>query len=175
MLWVPASCPGSRELASRHWHTWANTARERGWLSSVAPVSRVLPQLHSLDLSSHFVPLSLWGLHLWPFLANWPFWQHRMIESVLPMQENLRELSRSCYIQWWWLCFGRHVWLFVTSWNLAHRAPVFMRFPRQEYWNGLSLPSPGDLPDPGIETASLALQAYSFTAESPGKPCIIEQ
>ena len=39
-----------------------------------------------------------------------------------------------------------------------------------EYWSGLSSPSPGDLPDPGIKPASLALQADSFTTEPPGKP-----
>ena len=41
-------------------------------------------------------------------------------------------------------------------------APLSMRFSRQEYWSGLPLPSPGDLPDPGIEPASPALQAYSL-------------
>ena len=56
-----------------------------------------------------FIPLSLWSLNLWPFPANWPFGQQHMIESVLPIQGNLKELSRSCYIQWWW--FGHHVWL----------------------------------------------------------------
>ena len=42
-----------------------------------------------------------------------------------------------------------------TSWTLAHEAPLSMRFSRQ---SGLPLPSPGDLPDPGIEPVSLALQ-----------------
>ena len=46
-----------------------------------------------------------------------------------------------------------------------------MRFPRQEYWSGLSFPSPGDLPNPGIELRSPALQADSLPSESPGKPC----
>ena len=47
------------------------------------------------------------------------------------------------------------VWLFVTPWTVAHQAPLSMRFSRQEYWSGLPFPSPGDLPDPGIEPASL--------------------
>ena len=46
---------------------------------------------------------------------------------------------------------------FVIPWTVAHQAPLFMGFPRQEYWNGLPLPSPEDLPDPGIETGSPAL------------------
>ena len=41
---------------------------------------------------------------------------------------------------------------------------------RQEYWNGWSFPSPGDLPNPGIEPGSPALQADSLPSESPGKP-----
>ena len=45
-----------------------------------------------------------------------------------------------------------------------------MGFSRQEYWNGLACPSPGDLPDPGIEPGSPALQADCLTSEPPGKP-----
>ena len=44
-----------------------------------------------------------------------------------------------------------------------------MEFPRQEYWNGLPLPSPGNLPDPGTESRSLALQVDSLPTEPPGK------
>ena len=45
-----------------------------------------------------------------------------------------------------------------------------MGFPGQEYWSGFPSPSPGDLPDPGIEPGSLALQADSLPSEPPGKP-----
>ena len=48
------------------------------------------------------------------------------------------------------------VQLFVTPWTVACLAPLSMGFPRQEYWNGLPFPSPGDLPDPEIEPASPA-------------------
>ena len=44
-----------------------------------------------------------------------------------------------------------------------------MGFPRQEYWNGLAFPSPGDLPDPGVEPTFPTLQADSLLSESPGK------
>ena len=46
-----------------------------------------------------------------------------------------------------------------------------MGFSRQEYWSGLLSPSPGDLPDPGIEPVSPALAGRFFTTEPPGKPC----
>ena len=58
----------------------------------------------------------------------------------------------------------------VTPWTAAHQAPLSMGFPRQEYWSGLPLPSPGDLPDPGIEPVSPALAGRLFTAAPPGNP-----
>ena len=53
----------------------------------------------------------------------------------------------------------------VTPWTIACQAPLSMGFSRQEYWSGLPLPSPGDLPDPGIELRSPALQADSLPTE----------
>ena len=50
-----------------------------------------------------------------------------------------------------------HVQLFVTPWTVAYQAPPSMEFSRQEYWSGLPFPSPGDLPNPGIEPRSPVL------------------
>ena len=71
---------------------------------------------------------------------------------------------------WWWLTpllYYRErkrvlscVQLFVTPWVVACQAPLSMGFSRQEYWNGLPFPSLGELPDPGIEPRSPALQEY---------------
>ena len=60
--------------------------------------------------------------------------------------------------------------LFVTPWTAAHQAPQSMGFSRQEYWSGLPFPSPGDLPNPGIELGSPALEADALISEPPGKP-----
>ena len=49
------------------------------------------------------------------------------------------------------------VWLFVTTWTVAYQASQSIGFSRQEYWSGVPFPSPGDLPDPGIEPRSPAL------------------
>ena len=57
--------------------------------------------------------------------------------------------------------------LFVTPWTAAHQAPPSMGFSRQEYWSGSPFPSPGDLPNPGIEPRSPALQADTLTSELP--------
>ena len=51
------------------------------------------------------------------------------------------------------------------TWTVAHQAPLSMGFSRQEYWSGLPFPFPGDLPDPGLELRSLALQADALTSE----------
>ena len=59
------------------------------------------------------------------------------------------------------------VGLFVTLWTIAHQAPLSMGFSRQEYWSGLPFSSPEDLPDPGIEPKSPALQADALTSEPP--------
>ena len=53
--------------------------------------------------------------------------------------------------------------------DCSSQAPLSIDFFRQEYWSGLPFPSLGDLPDPGIEPRSLALQVDSFTTEPPGK------
>ena len=62
------------------------------------------------------------------------------------------------------------VWLFVTPWTIAHQAPPSMEFSRQEYWSGLPFPSAGDLPYPGIEPGSPALQADALPSEPPRNP-----
>ena len=54
---------------------------------------------------------------------------------------------------------------FVTPWIVAYQAPPSMGFSRQECWSGSPFPSPGDLPDPGIESGSPALQADALPSE----------
>ena len=59
--------------------------------------------------------------------------------------------------------------LFATPWTVAHKAPLSVEFSRQEYWGGLPFPTPGDLPDPGIEPTSLvspALASGFFTTSA---------
>ena len=61
----------------------------------------------------------------------------------------------------------------MTPWTVVFQAPLSMKFSRQEYWSGLPFPTPGDLPDPGIEPTSLvspALAGGFFTSVPLGKP-----
>jgi len=55
-------------------------------------------------------------------------------------------------------------------WTVACQAPLSMGYSKQEYWNGLPFPSPGDLPYPGIKPRSPAWQAVSLATMLPGKP-----
>ena len=68
-----------------------------------------------------------------------------------------------------------HVQLFVTPCTVAHQPPLSMGLSWQEYWSGLPFPSPGDLPDPGIEPtppAVPALQVDSLPLSHVGRPCM---
>ena len=77
-----------------------------------------------------------------------------------------KEIGNSCIVNWWFYeahckilaCMLSHfscVPPFVTPWTAAHQALLSMEFSRQEYWNGLPWPPPGNLPNPGIEHVSL--------------------
>ena len=65
-----------------------------------------------------------------------------------------------------------HVQLFATPGTVSHQAPLSITFSRQEYWSRLPFPSPGNLPNPGIESRSPALQVDSLPSELQGKPKI---
>ena len=111
----------------------------------------------SLGLCSNFtgntscLPFSLLLEH--PFLSfNWqhwalPYWGQCLLLFCVPAQ----------------LFSG--VRLFASLWTVAHQAPLSMGFSRQESWSGLPFPSPGDPPDPGIESRSPALQVHSLLSE----------
>jgi len=75
-------------------------------------------------------------------------------------------------------CVLSRVQLFVTTWTVAHQAPLSMGFPRQERWSGLPCPPPRDLPDPGVEPASLlspALAGRFFTTSAPRSPSLLDR
>ena len=59
----------------------------------------------------------------------------------------------------------------AAPWTVAHQAPLSMGFSRREYWSGF--PSPGDLPDPGIQAGSPALQVVLYQLNHRGSPCVL--
>ena len=76
-----------------------------------------------------------------------------MLESSSPTSD----LLPACLLSH----FSR-VQLFVTPWIVALQAPLSVGFSWQEYWSGLPFPPPGDIPDPGIEPVSPAVQVDSL-------------
>ena len=106
--------------------------------------------------------LGFWLLSNWEELISWQSW------VFLSLNINFF----SSYLVLVWVCSPEFygfphvkvkvkslscVWLFATPWTVAYQAPQSMGFSRQEYWSGLPFPSPGHLPDPGIEPRSPAL------------------
>ena len=93
-------------------------------------------------------------------------------------QEGRLLWPRSFVFCVWVLSHFNHAPLFATPWTVAKQAPLSMGFSRQEYWSGLSSPSPGDLPDPGTEPASITVclhcQAGSLPLAPPGKPLLFD-
>ena len=64
---------------------------------------------------------------------------------------------------------------FATLWTIAGQAPLSTGFPKQEYWSGLPLPSPGNLPDPGIEAASPAWQTDTLSHWATWEACLFQK
>ena len=89
---------------------------------------------------------------------DWGTFTFTLLKITTPSKERA-ELS----------CFS-HVWLSVTGWTEARQASRSMGFSRQEYWSGLPFCSPGDLPNPGIDPWSPALQEDSLPLSHQGHP-----
>ena len=93
--------------------------------------------------------------------------------SQLSFQMGFLLLSHACWPTEVCECVCQlliSVQVFVTPWTVAHQAPLSIESSRQEQWSGLPFPSPGHLPNPGIEPGSPALQTDSLPSELPGKP-----
>ena len=95
--------------------------------------------------------LDTWLANIFSNLACWLFILLLVSFVVQKVKVKVKSLSR--------------VRLFATPWTVAYQAPPSMGFSRQECWSGLPFPSPGDLPDPGIEPGSLALQVDALPFE----------
>ena len=66
-----------------------------------------------------------------------------------------------------------HVQVFAIPWTVAHQAPLSMGFSRQEYWRGLPYPSPGDLPNLGIEPGLLHCRKILYSLSYKGSPYVL--
>ena len=98
-------------------------------------------------------------IYFWPFIYLCPCLSVVIFFALSLLCTCACMLSRFSCVQ-----------LFATLWTVAHQAPMSMGFSRQEYWNGLPCPPPGDLSNPGTKPASPTLQVDSLPTEPPGKP-----
>ena len=98
--------------------------------------------------------------------------QSAELPAAIPVQKGRKRASCSM----WWILHACSVVSdsFVTPRTIAYQFPLSVEFSRQEYWSGVPLPSPGDLPHPKMEPlflGSLALQADSLPLNNWGSPC----
>ena len=111
-----------------------------------------------------------WVYEIRKMITNMTHRQQWNVESLNDKYYRYSERKKNSV---WKLTFKRkskvkllsHVWLFETPRAVTYQAPLSMGFSRQEYWSGLPFPSPGDLPNPGIEPRSLALQTDALPSE----------
>ena len=101
-------------------------------------------------------------------LVPWPgHWEH----GVLDHQESPSKCFKCSELWASWkvkVLVAQPRLTLCDPMNPSRQAPLSMQFPRQEYWSGLPFPSPGALPDPGIELRSPVLQADSLLSKQPG-------
>ena len=141
----------------------------------VVLVTKLYPTLATPWTIAHQAPLSM-GFSRQEYWSGLPFPSPGDLANpgikpgspALQADDLLTELWRKSSIDiWYWHQFS---WLtqscptLATPWTIAHKDPLSVGFPRQEYWSGLPFPSPGDLPNPGTEPRSLILQAASCIA-----------
>ena len=113
------------------------------------------------------IPLDLWIF--FPHVINTDFlvkYFKKFVMNSNPIYICMYRYVCTC------VCVCTVVSDFVTLWTVAHQAPLSMEFSRQECWSQLPFPTPGDLPDPGVEPKSPALAGGFCTTEPPGKPPI---
>ena len=109
--------------------------------------------------------MTVWGW-MSPHSSHWkhlhPLWGPTETRWYTTEESRLDVLFSQCYVNVVWvLSHFSCVWLFVILWTRACQAPLFMGFSKEEYWSGLPFPSPGDLPNPGIEPTSLTSPAMA--------------
>ena len=114
----------------------------------------------------HLLPESLhWMASLVAqMVKNLPEMQETQVQSLCQEDSLEKKMATHSSILAW------RIPTLVFPRTVARQAPLSKGLSRQEYWSGLPFPSPGDLPNPGIESGSPALQTDSLPAEPPGKP-----
>ena len=105
--------------------------------------------------------------------------KQKLVKPAPPFQKLCVHTLQKLLLHWYTLFALKvkvmslsRVPLFATPWTVAHQVPLSMGFSRQEYWSGLPFPSPGDLPDPGIEPRSPAGRHFNLWATREAFVCL---
>ena len=149
--------------------------RDRGaWWATVYGVAQSQTQLKRLSRSSSKHSVNTYIFRVYFVIDCYMFWQctnQQRQSSALRSQhfDKLRQHMVICGKSEYCQSFS-HLGLFATPCAVAHQAPLFVEFSRQEYWSGQPLTSPGDLSDLEIEPRSPAMQEDSLMSEPPQRP-----
>ena len=149
------------------------------WVGFLCPICSFLfsqMQNVSQDWDTYLTGLGLfrgqngpWGPNLWDSFCRFALFRR----CLFILDSTPRTWNKQVMVKFW-LTFLKgmkgSLWLFATPWTVTYQATLTMGFSRQDCWSALPFPSPGDLPDPGIEPRSPALQADALPSEPPGKP-----
>ena len=119
------------------------------------------------------VSSSYWKTDRWGWFASRVGFIFRMFPVGWPFINLKWSEVKWSEVKWSEVKLLSRVWLFAIPWTVVYQASLSMGFSRQEYWSALPFPSPGDLPDTGIEPGSPTLQADTLPSEPPGKPLIL--
>ena len=118
------------------------------------------------------VSSSYWKTDRWGWFASRVGFIFRMFPVGWPFISLKWSEVKWSEVKWSEVKLLSRVWLFAIPWTVVYQASLSMGFSRQEYWSALPFPSPGDLPDTGIEPRSPTLWADALPSEPPGKPLI---
>ena len=130
-----------------------------------------LLQLLQVQYFLKFRTVYLRDFPVFQMVKNLPAMQETQVQSLgrkILWRREWQPLQNSCLEKVKVQSLSR-VRLFATPWTVAYQAFLSMGFSRQEYWSGLPFPSPGNLPDPGIEPGSPVLEAGTLTSQPPGR------
>ena len=112
-----------------------------------------------------------WIWEGWTRMRQWK-WEILDTINISKQKTHPQHLLMNCYAceRLVFVLVAKSYLTLCDPMDCSSQAPLFMGFLRQEYWNGLPFPSPGDLPNPGIKLTSPALAGTFFTTEPLGKP-----
>ena len=143
MLWPPntkSQLIGKDPDAGENWRPKKKGQQKKRWLDSIT---------NSIDLNLRKLQ------EIVKARGSWCAEVHEVTKSWIQLESEVKSLSR--------------FQLFATAWTVAYQASLSLGFSKQEYWSGLQFPSPGDLPEPGVEPGSPTLRADALPSEPRGE------